>query len=218
VAAPYFSELGQEWKTRSFQVQGLVTLLFVGSVLWFLPGFLDSVEQRPGVVLPDPVLNLLPPLDLTWITFIVIYASILAGFILLLRFPQHLLLAFQTYGIVVLFRVLAMWVTPFDPPPAMIALKDPFVEFFGNGSTLTRDLFFSGHTATLFVLCLAMPTRGTRRVFMLSTIVVACCVLFQHVHYTVDVFAAPFFAFGSYKIVLWVRERLTLHLVVTRPH
>ena len=54
-----------------------------------------------------------------------------------------------------------MWATPLDPPPGMIVLEDPLVQLFGGASRpLTRDLFFSGHTSTMFLLFLAVPGAG----------------------------------------------------------
>ncbi len=41
----------------------------------------------------------------------------------------------------------------------MIILNDPLVEFFGTGQTLTKDLFFSGHTATLLILFLVSEKK-----------------------------------------------------------
>lgn len=204
----FFSQFGQEWKTRSFKYQSLLTLLYIACVLMTLTRFLDAIEHRPGVVLADPVLSLFPPVDLTWLTFLIIYSSVLTCVLLLLKSPQHLLLALQAYGTMVIFRMVAMAITPFDPPPDMLALKDPFVEFFGTGRTLTRDLFFSGHTATIFVLSLVSPFRSAKRLYALSTALVAVCVLLQHVHYTVDVLAAPFFAFGSVEVVRWFRLKI----------
>jgi hypothetical protein len=203
-----FPQFAQEWKTRSFISQSLFTLLYIGCILTILPRFLDAIEHRQGVILADPVLRLLPPVDLTWLTFLLIYVSILTCVLILVRSPQHLLLALQAYGTMVVFRMLAMAITPLDPPPDMLALKDPFVEFFGTGRTLTRDLFFSGHTATIFVLSLVSPYRFAKRMYALSTALVAICVLLQHVHYTVDVLAAPFFAFGSVQLVHWFRAKV----------
>jgi len=45
-------------------------------------------------------------------------------------------------------------------------------------------------------------------IFLITTILVGLAVIFQHVHYTVDVVAAPFFSYASYKIVLGIKQYL----------
>jgi membrane-associated phospholipid phosphatase len=145
--------------------------------------------------------------NLTWLTFLIIYAGIIAGLAILVQNPRRLLLVFQGYALMALFRMAAMYLTPLDPPPGIIELRDPFVEFFGGGRTLTRDLFFSGHTSTMFLLFLAIPGRWMRIGYACATFLVGLCVVLQHVHYTVDVVAAPFFAYGAYAIVFGICKR-----------
>ena len=106
----------------------------------------------------------------------------------------------QAYVVMVLLRILAMWVTQLEAPPKMIPLHDPLVRLFGPGKLLTKDLFFSGHTSTLFLLALAVPDRRSRALFLVCTAAVAVCVLWQHVHYTVDVLVAPLFAWASFRL------------------
>jgi hypothetical protein len=110
------------------------------------------------------------------------------------------MLAMQAYILLASLRMLSMYLLPLDPPPLLIPLTDPFVESLSSG-TLTRDLFFSGHTSTLFLLFLTASGRNLRRFFLFCTIMVAICVLIQHVHYTIDVVAAPFYSYASYRIV-----------------
>jgi membrane-associated phospholipid phosphatase len=141
------------------------------------------------------------------VTFLIIYAGLIAGLVVLLRHPRRLLLVFQAYSVMALFRIAAMYLAPLEPPPGIIELRDPFVEFFGGGRTLTRDLFFSGHTSTMFLLFLVMPGRRLRIAYACFTVIVGLCVVLQHVHYTVDVFAAPFFAYGAYMIILGICKR-----------
>jgi len=88
-----------------------------------------------------------------------------------------------------------------NPPEKMIPLNDPVVEFFGTGQLLTKDLFFSGHTATIFLLYLLADKKLLKTFFLVSAIVVGIGVLLQHVHYSIDVFVAPFFAYCSFYIV-----------------
>lgn len=199
-----------DWKDRSFRVEVIVTILLLVAAVSTLAQFLLRIEVRPGVVLTDPVLAMFRPVDLTWLTFALIYGGLLLAICILLSHPRRLMIAFQSYAAMVVIRMIAMSLTPLDPPPTMIPLIDPTVTFFGTGMTPTRDLFFSGHTSTMLLLALTAPSDRWRAVFGLATVAVAVCVLAQHTHYTIDVFAAVFFAFGAYAIVLRVRETLGL--------
>lgn len=156
-----------------------------------------GVENRQGVVLVDPVLDLLPSIDLTWPIFAIIYGGLLAALWILRRRPDRLLHLVRAYTLLLLVRCITLWVTPLDPPTDMIVLVDP-VAGLGPGGALTRDLFFSGHTATFMLLTLAMVGPWRRRIFALGTIVLAVMLLLQHVHYTIDVVVAPFVAVGCW--------------------
>jgi hypothetical protein len=180
----------------------LISLVLLVITLTGLANFVNYVESRKGVVFSDPILSLFNPIDLTWLIFGLIYVSLILAIITLLKNPQHFLFAVQLYTLMALIRMAAMFLLPLEPPEKMILLKDPFVEFFGTGHTLTKDLFFSGHTATLFVLFLVSGSKITKIIFLISTVVVAFCVLLQHVHYTIDVFAALLFTYACYKLLL----------------
>jgi len=201
------SKFRDAWRDPAWRAEFAVSIAFLVPVLFILTHFLDANEGRHGVTLPDPVLALFPAVNLTWVTFLVIYAGVIAGLTVLTRHPRRLLLVLQGYALMVLFRMTAMYLSPLEPPPGMIELRDPFVEFFGGGKTLTRDLFFSGHTSTMFLLFLVIPGKGLRFAYACSTILVGLFVVLQHVHYVFDVFAAPFFAYGAYSIVTGICKR-----------
>lgn len=187
---------------RKNKVELVISLILLVLVLTGLARFVNFVEYRPGVAFSDPVLELFNPIDLTWLTFGLIYIALVIAVASLINNPKQLLFALQLYTLMALVRIIAMFLLPLEPPEKMILLKDPFVEFFGSGQTLTKDLFFSGHTATLFILFLVSENKIIKAVFLISTIVVALCVLLQHVHYTIDVVAAVFFTYACYKLLL----------------
>ena len=195
------------WNERRFRWEFPLTLSALVAVLVVMARFLSWVERRPGVVLPDPVLAVIPPRDVTWVTFLLIYAGILTAVAVLLPHPRRLVLGLQAYVVMVLLRMAAMVLTPLEAPPGMIALQDPLVEVLGPGQVLTKDLFFSGHTSTMFLLALMAPGRATRIFFLACTVVVGSCVLWQHVHYTVDVLVAPLFAFAAYALASGLHAR-----------
>ncbi len=189
----------------------IITVLFLAVILFVFPNFLAFVEGRQGVVLADPILELFNPIDLTWLIFGLIYISLIVAIFSFAAKPEILLLALQSYSLLVIFRIMVMYSAPLDAPGKMILLNDPFVQFFGSGEVLTKDLFFSGHTATLFLLFLVSDKNHLKIIFLISTVLVGIAVLLQHVHYTIDVLAAPFFAYSSYKMVTIINERITFN-------
>lgn len=192
-------------KSKKNKTELVVTLILLAVVLASLANFLNFVEARQGVVLPDPILNLFNPIDLTWLIFALIYLSLISAIAALINNPKQLMFAIQLYILMVVLRIIAMYLMPLEPPLKMITLNDPLVEFFGTGQTLTKDLFFSGHTATLFILFLVSEKKVFKIIFLISTIAVAITVLLQHVHYTIDVFAAIFFTYACYKLIIKLR-------------
>jgi hypothetical protein len=94
-----------------------------------------------------------------------------------------------------------MYLIPLDPPPGMVILKDPLVESFGTSATPTKDLFFSGHTSTMFLLFLTAANRNLKLLFLICTMLIGFCVILQQVHYSIDVWVAPFFAYSSYRVI-----------------
>lgn len=194
------------WKdffsNKKNRIELIVSLILLTMTLTGLANFVNFVENRKGVVFPDPILSLFNPIDLTWITFGLIYLSLIFAIVTLLKNPQRFLFALQLYTSMAVVRMIAMFLLPLEPPEKMILLKDPFVEFFGTGQTLTKDLFFSGHTATLFIMFLVSEHKTIKIIFLVTTIIVAFCVLLQHVHYTIDVFAAILFTYACYKFLL----------------
>ena len=74
--------------------------------------------------------------------------------------------------------------------------------FFSN------DLFFSGHTAVPFLGFLLFRKEKIGLFFLVSTIVLASTILLGHLHYSIDVFAAFFITYGSYKLSNWFFKKI----------
>lgn len=205
------NEIKSIWRTSlsnsSFRTRFLLTTVILIFVLLSLARFLDYNEDLSGFAFEDPLLSLFTPVDLTWLTFGVIYSSLIVALISLSFYPDDFLIALQSYSLVFFFRLCTIFLLPLNAPLTTISLTDPFVEFFGGGETLYRDLFFSGHTATMFLFFLTSKNQKLRKVFLVSTLLVAGSVLIQHVHYTIDVVAAPFFAYTSYRIARFISDK-----------
>lgn len=189
------------WTDRELLVRGAVSLLGLIAAVYAYGAFLARVELRRGVAFIDPVHVLFAPVDLTWITFALVYGAGLAGIVLLLQRPTALMWAMQAYTLQVVFRMMMMWALPLDPPVTMIPLVDPIASAFtGASAPLTRDLFYSGHVGTLVVLSFVLPQQWARRVLAVTSVLVGIAVIAQHVHYTVDVLVAPFVAASAARL------------------
>lgn len=187
------------WNNHAFMLYFIVVIISFFVVILFYGRFLDFIEARPGSLLADPLLNTFQPVEVTWFTFSIIYISVIMVLVHLSWQPQQLLTAFQAYIFIAIARMVSMYLTPLDPPPLLIPLEDPFVQSVSTG-VLTRDLFFSGHTSTSFLFYLSATGRKMKLFFLICTIFVGILVLIQHVHYSIDVVAAPFYAFTGYKL------------------
>ncbi|MEW6703025.1 MAG: phosphatase PAP2-related protein [Bacteroidota bacterium] len=193
---------------KNFRNSLIVTLVLLASILFLLAKFLTHNELRRGFSFNDPLLKLFAPVDVTWLTFGLIYLALIIAFFSLTFHPEKMLLALQSYTLIASMRIITIYFLPLNAPPLTIPLKDPFVELFGNGETFLHDLFFSGHTSTMFLLFLTTQNKRLKSIFLICTILVASCVLIQHVHYTIDVIAAPFFAYTCYRISYLINSHI----------
>jgi hypothetical protein len=205
-ASPYALS-GKNWRLAMtegpFKYKAPISLLFLITVGVYIPHFFNFIQHRPGIVLNDALLNLFTPKDVSWYIFPIMYVSLVITFINLIPFPELFIRAVQAYTLLLLVRIVCLYYVPLEPSSRIIPLQDPFIGgLFYSGTPVTKDLFFSGHVSTLFLLWLINPTPALKNILLLCTITVACLILLQHVHYTVDILAAPFFAWGCYRLTL----------------
>ncbi len=197
----------EAWKRPGFKLQFTISLVMLVLTLHAFTRFLVWVEGREGVTLDDPILRLIEPKDSTWMTFAVIYLALVVAIGHLLKRPYDLLVAMQSYILMVGVRAAMMFLAPFNPAEGLIVLRDPLVQLAGDGTAPTKDLFFSGHTATMFLLFLTIRQRALKGAYLFFTILVAVFVVWQHVHYVIDVAVAPFVAYACYRVVVLMQER-----------
>jgi hypothetical protein len=181
-----------------------ITVLGALPVVFSLPVFFQYLAARKGMIISDPILAVLPSVDLSVPLFVFLYGVVAMVIVGLSRHPILFLRTAQAYVLLLVLRMLTMALVPLDQPPGFIALNDPISTLFYPGQRpFDKDLFFSGHTATLFLFYLAAPWRIGRPMLLVATVLVGLAVLVQHVHWTMDVVAAPFFAWLAW----WLSAR-----------
>jgi hypothetical protein len=191
----------QSWSITSYKVQFIVTAVAIACIASAFPTFFDFLESRNGPQLNDVVLNFFPVADVSWVVFFSLYSGIAISIWGLSKNPREFLIAMQTYALVTLVRMLAITLFPLSPPEGYIPLKEPFVQLFVNQHRIiSKDLFFSGHMATLCSLFFPLREKQFRIPVLICLIGVALLVLVQRNHYSVDVLFAPMITYACYHV------------------
>lgn len=178
-------------QNKNFKIQfsGILILLLVFLLLvpWY---FKTIIEPRPGAQLNDLALNLIAPSDHSSFISILIYSAIAWSLIPLVQKPSQLLLGLTAYCIMNYLRMATLCIFPLEPPIGIIPLRDPIIERIAYGNIpFLKDLFFSGHVATMSILAMIEENGKLKIVKWIITIVIGLLLMQQRVHYTVDVVA-----------------------------
>jgi hypothetical protein len=180
-------------------------------------------EMRPAATVPDIFVSAIPYVPwvdrLNYLAWLGLYVPL--SLALLGLDPARWCRYMVTGGIISLVRGVTIALTGLGPPDplhagpgignksfaeAYLELVSP-VDVFGHGSArayLTKDLFFSGHTATTFLLLLYLWERPRMRApAAVAHAVVVATVLLSHLHYGIDVVGAYFVTFAVYAAREW---------------
>lgn len=165
--------------------------------------YFQWIQLRPGTQWNDHLLNLIPALNVSYPIFGIIYLSVIYLLFRLLQDPDRFLWFAWAFNLETALRFLSIYLVPLDPPVGLVDLHDPLAEIFiyGDNLAITKDLFFSGHTATMVFVCFFLPTARERWMAVGLSIVLVSLLLIQHVHYSLDILVAPLATLGSIWVV-----------------
>ncbi len=177
-------------------------------------------EARPAPSLPDLLLPFVP--HLAWVeryNYLLWLAVVVAPSVAFLLVDARRVVRYLfSAGLLDLLRGLCIVATGLGPVrgpdlhagmtgaeqwQALAALLSPlgFVGLDPPTFYLTKDLFFSGHTASTFLLLLYVwPYRRLRPVVLVGHLLVVASVFFAHLHYTIDVLGAYAFALALFAL------------------
>ncbi|WP_242394013.1 sphingomyelin synthase family protein [Anaeromyxobacter oryzisoli] len=177
-------------------------------------------ELRPAPTLPDVVIAHVPYVEAVaqgnYLLWLVLYVPV--AVLLLWEAPRRFARYAVTGGLVSLARGATIALTGLGPPDpvhagpglaghaplqALLALASPWQVFAHDAMAvyLTKDLFFSGHTATTFLLVLYVwPHRRLRAVALAGHVLVVASVFLAHLHYAIDVAGAYAVTFAIFAL------------------
>jgi membrane-associated phospholipid phosphatase len=197
-------------KSKSFNLYlGLNIIALIGFII-VLPGYFNNVIQpKPGFQLNDWFMALLPPVDWSNLIFIVIFGAPALFFISNIKNPRAILLSLQCYVIVNYLRIASIYLFTLEAPDGLIPLIDPFLAkvAYGGNAVFVKDLFFSGHTSTLAIVYFIEKKKSLKSILLISTIMVGLLLIWQHVHYSIDILGAWVVSWLVYTIIQRLNSR-----------
>lgn len=177
-----------------------VTVFIIIICLLALPTFFQVVQSRTGVTLSDPLLDILPSKDVSYGIVGIIWFLMILAIIRCIQSPATTLILLVSFCLFFLSRFITISLLPLEPPKDLIVLFDPLSNSFYGKTFITKDLFYSGHTASQFIIFFALQKKTDKYIALAGSIAMGLLVLIQHIHYTIDVLAAPVFAFFCYFV------------------
>lgn len=199
VLSNYFDLLKKEWTVQLANKTFRRSLLLVpglfiaySSITQYLSNY---IEARKGVRLNDAILNLFPAQDFSLPIFVLLYSSLLMLILTHLHKPKVIMRLIEMHFLVAIVRQVCILLVALEPPAGIIVLRDVFLEntVYPHNTPLTKDLFFSGHVASIWIYFLCAQHRYLKLAFLFATLTMAFMILSMRVHYSYDVLGALFF-------------------------
>jgi hypothetical protein len=178
------------------QISWSLCFLMIAIIINAISGI--YVDKTITATVPDIILDNIPTIDLDFLYIYGISAVVITFFVYPLFFQvDKVHIAISQFSLLSLIRSFFTSLTHLSIPAGSFSFDPPtFFAIFD----FQNALFFSGHTAFPFLGYLLFRKEKIGIFFLVATVVMALTVLFMHFHYSIDVFAALFITYGSFKI------------------
>lgn len=216
----YLNKSLYHWKVllsdNTFKVSLYIGVILLTSA--YVVDFVATVynDSQSYISVGDLILDEIPTINMeisfTWGMYIILF---LLFFYPIVFRPEIVPFALKTYALLMFIRAGFILLTNVGAPEGFYY---DGVEVGGNVIAdlfFRNDLFFSGHTAYPFIGFLIFRDSWMKWVFLAGSIIEGFTVLVMHIHYSIDVFAAFFIAYGTYRLSRAIFKPLTMRFAST---
>lgn len=204
----------EAWISKDFRRKLIVGSVFYIGILLFYPHFFIQIQKKQGELINDYVLAFLPSVNMSAVIFSLLYLSVIYAIYKAAKHPYLFLLFLWSTIFLSISRIITISFVPLEPPIGLVSLIDPVLYPFYGPNNITKDLFYSGHVGSVFLVSLILQTKKEKIAALFVTVIVGLSLLLQHIHYTIDVLSAPLFVY----FVFLVAKKFTLVHPGTNQH
>jgi hypothetical protein len=198
---------GQAYRYRLFGALALLGVSYV--VEHFANEYAFEYLERPtSASVGDFILDNTSTIDLNLIIIEGALFAIVFGILYTLRRPRYILFTLKAIALFITIRALFISLTHVGFYPDHIYPGLGLFDGLYLYLNFQLGFFFSGHAALPFLMALIFwANRRVRIIFLLMSLVFGVAVLLTHIHYSIDVFAAPFMAYSIFHIAKYLFPR-----------
>ena len=195
----YFNYTGFFTKERRRSLwEGLFIFALALIFQFYASAYVNRVSSNS---VSDFFLNILPVINLNWFIIEGAFIAIFFSMALILAKPKYLIFTIKAVAIFIATRAIFIAATHIGIYPGQVNPDAAFFDKLYTGLGLEAGFFFSGHTGLpLLMGVIFWDEKLWRYVYMILAALFGIAVLFAHVHYTIDVLAAPYMTYGTFKI------------------
>ena len=194
---------------KNFWLENQVVLLLEG-ILFFIFAIAvqhiayNYIDNRANVTaVGDLLLNNLPTINLD---FFIVQGALLFTLLVILLFlavPSYMSFALKTLALFIIIRSFFISLTHLGVNLHQITLNANSLGFgiYDFLYNAKNDFFFSGHVGAPFLFALIFwKEKVFRYIFFTTSFIFGLSMILAHMHYSIDVFAAPFITYGIFII------------------
>lgn len=168
----------------------LVLFILNCVVIFAFNKFLNFAESQSCISLNDFLHPSFEAINLSSVIFSITYLPVIIFLITSIKKPDRLNFFAIAYILITATRIITIYIFPLCEPIGAIPLEDKLLNsiFYSNGYC-GIDLFYSGHTATIFMLALILP-NPFKSILIFLSLTLGTMLILQKVHYSIDIIAA----------------------------
>ena len=163
----------------------------------------NYVDNFQGTPVGDIILDNIPTFNVDGIIVLGTLSFILFVIILFLLKPKYVIFGIKTLSIFVIIRSFFISLTHLGVSFHQVVIDESTFGYniYNFLFSSKSDFFFSGHAGIPFLFALIFYNYKRLRYFLfLCSIFLGSIMLMGHLHYSIDVFAAPFMAYAIFKL------------------